>query len=124
MTIHTIGAVQLPPLPTYEGNWTAIYYEPIPLSGERITVAVAAWDQDGCSMVDTIPMGVLPHQFGAMIEVLLSAVRKQLECGGIESVSVPGIFIGPVRTGMGNDREDLLQQGVSLCSFIARRMTN
>jgi hypothetical protein len=111
----------LPSFPPYEGNWAAILYEPIPMSGERITVAVAVWDADGCSMKATIPPGVLPEQMSGMIDLLVTAVRQQLVEGGIEGVSVPGIHVGHVRTGMGSNREDVLQQGVSLTCSLARR---
>lgn len=109
-----------PDFPPYEGNWAAFYYEPIPSSGERLTIAVVAWDTDGHSLTETIPRGLLPVAMHCMIELLVGAIKRQFEEGGIEAVAMPGIFVGPVRRGMGNDRADVLQQGISLTSSIAR----
>ncbi|MGF6282169.1 hypothetical protein ABH908_000346 [Pseudomonas frederiksbergensis] len=116
----TINLDRFPDFPPYEGHWAAIYYEPIPASGERLTIAVAAWDADGHSIEDTIPPHLFPHAMQAMIELLLAGTRGQFEEGGIEAVAMPGIFVGAVRRGMGNDRADVLRQGVSLTSSIAR----
>ncbi|MDF9778760.1 hypothetical protein [Pseudomonas baetica] len=120
MEKHSVGMSNFPEFPPYEGCWAAFYYEPIPTSGERLTIAVVAWDADGHSLTETIPRGLLPVAMQCMIELLVPAITRQFETGGIEAVSMPGIYVGPVRRGMGNDRDDVLQQGVSLTSSIAR----
>lgn len=116
----TINLDRFPDFPLYEGYWAAIYYEPIAASGERLTIAVAAWDADGHSIEETIPRYLFPHAMQSMIELLLAGTRRQFEEGGIEGVAMPGIFVGAVRRGMGTDRADVLRQGVSLTSSIAR----
>lgn len=115
---------RFPDFPPYEGHWAAFYYEPIPTSGERLTIAVAAWDAEGHSIEQTIPRCLFPHAMQSMIELLLAGTKRQFEEGGIEAVAMPGIFVGSVRRGMGSDRADVLRQGISLTSSIARTQPN
>ncbi|MGE8067092.1 hypothetical protein [Pseudomonas sp. NPDC089569] len=115
----TISLGNFPDFPPYEGLWAAFYYEPIPTSGERLTIAVVAWDADGHSLAGTIPSGLLPDAMQCTIELFVAAIIRQFEQGGIDAVAMPGIYVGSVRRGMGNDRADVLQQGISLTSYIA-----
>ncbi len=120
----TVSTANFPDFPPYEGHWAAFYYEPIPASGERLTIAVVAWDAEGHSLAETIPRGILPVAMHCMIELLVAAIARQFEEGGIDAVAMPGMYVGQVRRGMGNDRADVLQQGVSLTSSIANTLGN
>ncbi len=55
---------QFPVLPEHKATWQAIYMEPIMCSGERITVAVIAFDSDGCAALKTLSASRLTALFG------------------------------------------------------------
>jgi hypothetical protein len=112
---------EFPSFPDYEGNWVPFYYEPIPTSGERMTIAVAAWDADGLTVSGTVPRLLFPYQLNEMIELMVYTIRWKLEANGIVGVSIPGISVGHIRSGLGNDRDDVLEQAIALTSSLAGR---
>lgn len=112
---------EFPPFPAYEGNWVAFYYEPIPTSGERMTIAVAAWDTNGLAVSGTIPRGLFPYQLDEVVELMVYTIRWRLEAYGIVGVSMPGTSVGPIRRGLGNNRLDVLEQGIALTSSLSGR---
>ena len=118
---------QFPPLPEHEAVWRAVYMEPIMCSGERITVAVIAMDRDGCEVTKTISETRLRALFGAqaagmakMIDLVADSVLRHGLAGSLENFKSPlsGVYLGEPRDGLGESRQDVLQQAASLTSCL------
>jgi len=121
---------QFPPLPDYVASWQAIYMEPVVGSGERLAVAVIAFDADGCEVLVTMSESRLQALFGAqaagmatMIGIVAGAAQKHGQAGHLDNFKSPlgGVVIGELREAMGDDRADVLQQAASLSSCFYER---
>lgn len=118
---------QFPPLPGHEATWRAIYLEPVMCSGERITVAVIAFDLDGCEALKTLSPERLNALFGsqangmdAMIDIAVESVLRHGQAGTLEDFSSPfsGVYVGQSRNALGDSRQDVLDQAASLSSCL------
>ncbi len=116
---------QFPPLPEHEATWQAIYMEPVMCSGERITVAVVAFDRDGCEVLRVLTQSRLSALFGPqadamsnMIDLVVDAASRQGVAGSLEGFQAPlsGVSLGKPREALGDDLADILQQAASLSS--------
>ncbi len=121
---------QFPSLPEYIASWQAIYMEPVVGSGERLAVAVIAFDADGCEVLVTMSESRLQALFGAqaagmatMIGIVAGAAQKHGQAGHLDNFKSPvgGVGIGELREAMGDDRADVLQQAASLSSCFYER---
>lgn len=121
---------QFPALPEHEATWQAIYMEPVMLSGERITVAVIAFDRDGCEALKILSPSRLSAMFGGqaeamsnMIDMVVSAALRHGAAGSLESFKSPlsGFFLGKPREALGDGIADVLQQAASLSSCFYER---
>ncbi|ELN4741056.1 hypothetical protein RZ737_004862 [Escherichia coli] len=121
---------QFPPLPEYVASWQAIYMEPVMGSGERVAVAVIAFDADGCEVLVTLSESRLQALFGeqadgmaTMIGMVAGAAQKHGQAGHLLNFKPPlgGVIIGELREAMGDDRADVLQQTASLSSSFYER---
>ncbi|EPJ7982317.1 hypothetical protein L4Z68_001324 [Pseudomonas aeruginosa] len=126
---------QFPPLPEHEATWQAIYMEPVMCSGERITVAVIAFDRDGCEVLKVLTQPRLSALFGpqadamsSMIDMVVEAASRQGATGSLEGFQSPlsGVSLGKPREALGDDRADVLQQAASLssCFFDPQKTSN
>lgn len=116
---------QFPPFPTHEATWNPIYMEPVMCSGERIAIAVIAFDSDGCEALKTLSPARLLGLFGTqatgmanMIDLVIEAALRHGNEGNLDNFRAPlsGITLGESRSGLGENRRDVLQQAASLTS--------
>ena len=116
---------QFPPLPEHEASWRAIYMEPVMCSGERITVAVIAHDFDGGGALKTLSeqrlqalYGEQGEGVGQMIDIVVNAALNAGQSLIHDAFKAPlsGFYLGKVRQGLGDNRDDILQQAASLTS--------
>lgn len=122
---------QFPALPEHEATWRAIYMEPVMLSGERISVAVIAFDREGCEALKMLSPSRLNTMFGVQAEamsnmidmVVSAALRHGAAAGSLESFKSPlsGVFLGKPRDALGDGIADVLQQAASLSSCFYER---
>jgi hypothetical protein len=129
-TIHQSILDQLPPLPSHEAQWRAIYMEPVMGSGERITVAVIAFDQDGCDALKTLSPSRLRALFGkagigmsSMINLVVDSALRQGQSGHLDNFKSPlsGVYLGELRNGLSESRIGVLRQAASLTSCFFER---
>lgn len=119
-----------PELPGYEAEWAPVYWEPIMLSGERITALVAAVSQAGEMMVDVVLRpGVLkvlyPGQHKKALNLLL-LVKESLEDylhteGRLEGWTCPlsGFYMGDIFPGLSTSISGIIAQAKPLCSSLS-----
>lgn len=116
---------QLPAMPSHEGTWQSIYMEPIMCSGERIAVAVIAFDRAGCDVLKVLSSSRLADLFGPqagamsnMIDLVAGAALRHGAGGSMDGFQSPlsGVTLGAPREAAGDDRADILQQAASLSS--------
>ena len=94
-------------------------------SGERLCVAVVAFDSDGFEAIKTLSPNRLKTLFGsqasgmdAMIDIAVEAALKHGMSGNLDDFIPPmtGVSLGNTRTGLGDSRLDVLHQAASLSS--------
>jgi hypothetical protein len=116
-----------PELPSYEAEWAAVYMEPIVQSGERLTIGVVAFDGAISAGRLAISEKALNCLYGDsadgmqhMMEMALQRAQAHAATGfsGNFTAGMHGVSIGPKRSGIGNDLEDILQQATSLTSSL------
>ena len=99
--------------------------EPMMLSGERITVAVIAFDKEKCDALKTLSPSRLAGMFddqatamSNMIDMVVSSALKQGQSGSLDDFKSPlsGVSLGAVREALGNDLADVLRQAAMLSS--------
>lgn len=119
-----------PELPAYRARWAPVYLEPITGSGERITAAVAAIDEQGAWDVrSAIHERALRCFFGGRAEALAGIVAacvdnlsEHLErTHEIESWPAPlaGLALGPVSQTYANDMESVLRMALNDTAFLS-----
>jgi hypothetical protein len=88
------SVIGFPTLPTFEAEWMPIYFEPITLSGERITLAVAALGKDGTREIRLAPREqVLECLYGAKardVQEIYNWIEESLQ----EYISAQNSFSG------------------------------
>jgi len=128
----TSEATSFPPLPHVEAQWTTIYMEPLPGSGERITLAVAAIAVSGKEfcLTPALPFSALQclydtqakriHYFA---EAALESLNAHLDSGEPISAWIPPFletfFVGPLSQGYGHSLNEIAQDGLQLTSSVA-----
>lgn len=123
-------ASSLPPYPSYRGRWTSVYLEPMMASGERFTVAVAAYGHDGkfCvhpamrpHVIDAM-FGEKAEAFNNLIGLACSSLCHHLSVNGSFDDWVPptsGFAMGRVRETASYDLTGLLRQAVCMTASLA-----
>ncbi|WP_028627688.1 hypothetical protein [Metapseudomonas resinovorans] len=117
-----------PPLPTYEAEWAAVYMEPIVQSGERLTIGVVASDGEYASGQLSISRKALECLYGesadGMLRMMELALQRALRHAkqrfdGQFRPGMHGVTLGKKRKGIGEDLEDIIEQGISLTSSLS-----
>ena len=128
MNIQT-AALDIPTLPVHEGQWRAVYWEPVMQTGERICVGfLTLWDQQPRAVV-TIRADLLATLFGAAgqkVQALLDRgfrmMNAQLGSGRtLTEVTSPmsGLFFGEAEMCRANAYAELLQVAKLMSSSLA-----
>ncbi len=96
--------------------------EPIPCSGELVTIAIAIQADDGVKVVSALPTDVAQAVFGNQGDNLLgiartttdSLYRHLREGGELNAWRSPldGVFLGAVEHGEGNDLQEIAEQAL------------
>lgn len=114
-------------LPSFEAEWWPIQWEPIPGSGERLTVAVVTQAADGSRAVrQVIQPGTLRTLFeGSAAQFLISkavaSLDRQLKTGAeIRRLLMPfeGLEVGPPRDCRAADLEEVVEQAIALSASL------
>lgn len=116
-------------LPTYQANWWPVYLEPIPGSGERLTVAVIVNGNDGVRQVRSVlPISAFrmlygDHAMGMMAVVVQTLERIQSQMNqrtAISRLKLPygGVHIGAKRDSLADDINGVFDQAVRLTSSL------
>lgn len=120
----------IPEEPGYKAIWTPIYFEPIMGSGEQLTIAVAALDQDG---VYKIKQAIRPHvikamygnksdQFNSLIELIISSLSFHLEKNKTFNnwvTPMQGVRLGKIKNAVSTDMIGILRQAVILTASLS-----
>lgn len=135
MNLHELA----PSLPRFQASWRPIQIEPIPNSGERITIAIAAVGADGTRVVEPAfdakqlkcLYGTRWTAFRSVISRITSDLQDFLDTHGDLAEWEPGFEIvvdTPVRQGAADDMIGILDQAVlasaSLCQPFSERDTS
>lgn len=117
-----------PALPSYEAQWAAVYMEPIVQSGERLTIGVVAFDGQQAAGQLAISRKALECLYGdtaAGLEKMMTlALERALRFakGGFRgefSSGMHGVSLGKKRVAIGDDLQDVIEQGISLTSSLS-----
>lgn len=115
--------LSFPSMPTYQGSWQAIYFEPIVGSGERITVGLLATSDLGDfkvvramrSEVFECLYGINAPKISSMVDLVVASVNSTLEAyGSMESWNSPidGVILGESKRAFAHDINGILKQGL------------
>lgn len=119
----------IPDFPTFEAQWAPVYLEPIVESGERLTIGVVAGIGGLVSGSLTITDKALECLYGgssagmkAMMELALKKAMAYAKSGFIKGYSsgIHGVVLGEAREGIGYDLDDIISQGIALCSSLSQ----
>lgn len=119
-----------PAMPTYQGYWQAIYFEPIVGSGERITVGLLATSDSGeyrvirsmRSELFECLYGINAPKVSSMVDLVISSVSRSLDsCGSIENWKSPidGVILGSATRAFANDINGILKQGLRFSASLS-----
>lgn len=117
-----------PELPTYEAEWAAVYMEPIVQSGERLTIGVVAHDGKETGGQLAISRKALECLYGdsapgleRMMAMALERAMRFAKGGfrGQFSSGIHGVTLGKKRVGIGENLQDIIDQGISLTSSLS-----
>ena len=119
----------IPDFPTFEAQWAPVYLEPIVESGERLTIGIVAGVDGQVSGSLTITDKALECLYGAsatgmkaMMELALKKAKAYAKKGFVKGYSsgIHGVVLGEARDGIGYDLEDIISQGIGLCSSLSQ----
>lgn len=128
MNAHAPNFEGIPDFPAFEAQWAPIYLEPIVESGERLTIGVVAGADGKVSGDLTITDKALQCLYGesspgmkAMMDLALKKALVYAKKGFIKGYSsgIHGVVFGDAREGIGYDLEDVIAQGIGLCSSLS-----
>lgn len=119
-----------PEMPLYEGSWQPIYFEPVVGSGERVTIAVAAYGVTGeFQIIQSIRSELLECLYGinapkihSMIELILLSSRNYFkQYKTLDSWKPPfdGVFLGHVSRALDEDLPGILKQAIRFSSSLS-----
>jgi len=114
-----------PPRPAYAGTLAPLYLEPIPGSGERITIAIVALGEDNAMRIHpvihhdalTCLYGNKAKNLQGMIELCASSLRGHLENNGNTSNWLPPITtatLGKPRQAYAESMTAMIGQGIRM----------
>lgn len=103
------------------GKWAPIYFEPIPGSGERLTIAIIVVGNSGFEIVVADRLSALgcmyPNDYERVhffVRAAIETVRASVEKRGLEvlmsgSVPMSGVYLGKAREGMGDNLKSIAE---------------
>lgn len=113
---------QFPTLPDLTASWAPIRMEPIPGSGEKLTVAIALEMGNTQKVISAIPHEVAQAIFGKQGDNMLGLIatasthlRNHFAHGGhLQNWRSPlsGIYVGELEEGQGDTVEEILEQAM------------
>lgn len=112
------------------GQWAPVYLEPMPGSGERLTVAVVALGSDGFHLVRTLPEMKAKCMYGThavsmlgmidlIVESLDSHLRSTARLEGWRPPLRDTVSLGTIRASYGATVEDVAKAGAKLCASLS-----
>ncbi len=116
--------------PTYTGEWMPIFFEPIPLSGERVTICIAATGHDNNHKVaQTISATQMKCLYGSswqningIITWILDSIRLHLLNTGSLTNWNPGtvgVYTGKITSSRSSNIEGIVNQGIRMVASLA-----
>lgn len=124
-------AQRFPRAATQTGEWAPVYLEPLPGSGERLTVAVASRIDTGQFRVIRTLDGKRAHcMYGAhaasvngLVDLLVDSLKAHLETMRPLQEWVPpfrdGAFLGPISVGHGDTVDEIARAGAMLAASLS-----
>lgn len=121
--------MDIPDFPSHEARWAPVYLEPIVESGERLTIGVVAFDGKDVAGRLTISDKALHCLYGdsyqginSMMELALSRAVNYAknDFNPLISAGIHGVEFGQARDGIGDNLEDILEQGISLTASLSQ----
>jgi hypothetical protein len=120
----TLGA--LPGAGRYTGHWWPIYLEPVPGSGERMTVAIIVVGDSGERVVhNPLPADTLRNGVAQLVNDAILELRRQLlECSDVDALVMPSAAIirGTRRDGQAANLQGLAIQASQYCASLGIRL--
>jgi len=125
---------EFPSIPDYGFSWRSLQIEPIPMSGERITMGIILkGDDQALIAARLIPSTRLKRMFGqemgGRIADALSLCIEQAEkfytrqsLTGVWSPPLEGFYLGDLKSSLAEDIEDALMNASKHCSSIGLAM--
>ena len=119
-----------PDLPSYSAQWTPIFWEPILLSGEKITAIISAVGNDGQILIEpvlrqNVIKTLFPNGHRGAAEMLNWAVESLTAhlCNGGDvldwSSPMSGFTLGTPRQISSYNIESVIQQAIPLCASLS-----
>lgn len=119
-----------PDMPTYEGQWQPIYFEPVVGSGERITIAVAAIGSTGeFKVVQAIRTELLECLYGinanrihSMINLIITSSNNYIKKNQtLSSWPAPfdGVILGPPTRALDTELNGIIKQAITFSSSLS-----
>jgi hypothetical protein len=113
------------------GNWVPLYLEPVPGSGERICIGVAASDSTAAVVVAVTDLARFSCVYGQAAsalswaaELAITEATQQVQKGGLTALHeiarrFEGLTVGPERRGAGTALPDLAQLALRQVSALS-----
>lgn len=128
-------SLSLGPFPSTDhlvrGSWAPLYFEPIPGSGERLTIAIAVVGQTGFEVVTANRLSALGCLFPNDVDRLeffvrtaIEAITADVKLRGIEALTSPripmsGVYLGPPQESLGESLKDIAETWIKKSSSLA-----
>jgi hypothetical protein len=115
----------------YSAKWAPIYFEPVMGSGEKITVAIVAINDDGTEYkaVQAIRAQVIKAMYGSqhknfsnIIEFIIDDINKHIETNGDFvnwKSSLHGAFLGSPKKSRAENMTGILRQAIQLTASLS-----
>ncbi len=113
------------------GNWVPLYLEPVPGSGERICIGVAASDSESTVVVPVADIGRFSCVYGQAgsalswaADLVITELNVQVKQHGLSVLNeishrFEGLTVGPERRGAGTGLSDLAQLALRQVSSLS-----
>lgn len=121
--------MDIPDFPSHEARWAPVYLEPIVESGERLTIGVVAYDGHEVAGRLTVSEKALQCLYGdssigiqSMMELALKRALHyaKKDFNPLIASGIHGVQFGAARDGLGDNLQDILDQGISLTASLSQ----
>ena len=129
------ASLSLGPFPSTDhlvrGSWAPLYFEPIPGSGERLTIAIAVVGQTGFEVVAASRLSALGCLFPNDVDRLeffvraaIEAVTADVKLRGMEALTSPnspmgGVYLGKPQESLGDSLKSIAESWLRKSSSLA-----